>query len=271
MNALPPRHLCIAASLLIGFIGVGALVEIIFSLFYGPISLNLSILAIPIGYALLRQDKATSWVTLSLSVVYLLIFVGFFIFLAVAQPVEIFSADGGVLLIEALATIATAIYLIWVLTRPDVREWFEQEDGNRAFAKSLLYSVLVVSGLLFLSVQVSQWWMRDTLDSVYSFQVMVEPYDAVTGERVRSYKSDGEWIGSSKPLMEQLPKYESSASSTPDGGLSITYEGIAKEPVHLTYLAEGYEPKPFVIDRKVKGKLRLELQPKVNDSASTEE
>jgi hypothetical protein len=111
--------------------GIFAVIEVIVSLMYSHISLNLSVLCLWIGPGLLRHDR--TWRTWALVFLWIgLIFIPLFCMIALGRDTvdfKLFGIPAGQIpaaygIVGAIAIFLLTLWQYRVLTRPDIRQLF---------------------------------------------------------------------------------------------------------------------------------------------------
>ncbi|MBK8095294.1 MAG: hypothetical protein IPK32_25805 [Verrucomicrobiaceae bacterium] len=258
MNSFPPRHICIAGSLLIAA-AVGSVTEMLVSWSKGGLNLNLGFLAMPIGYGLLIGRPISRKLALFFSGIALL-FIGaggLWLFLtSFALPYP----DSNFFVIEWSIIAACCLYVFIVLITKQHREWFEATKAENPPLKSFCWSVAVVTAVLHITTKTLLWWTEETLSQVYSIHTKVTPYNIKTGEGLKSLSFESAQIKSEVHGKVRMPKLSVSSQSGGEG-MELEFSGVAVQPVTVTLKSEGYQANPIILNAETESELRIPMQP----------
>jgi len=262
----PPEEAVAVVGSLIIVLGVNALLRTFFAGTF-----DISFIALWFGYGIWQGKKNSRGVVLAISVLTLLIagLAGLFYLLRDATSFAIENLEGMETWPDRFVLMGIFLvlsYIIWTLSRPDVKALFERNEPIIVKPRPLLISVVAVSSLLlgaiFIAHRVQQTSQDQLINNIYSYDTLVKLYDKETGERLSSIETQSP-IRSFASDIRAHPKWTrvSSTVNSDEEGLYRTLEGIAIEPLEFIIRAEGYEETTIIIDEETEDELRIELTP----------
>ncbi|MCB1121604.1 MAG: hypothetical protein KJT03_08655, partial [Verrucomicrobiae bacterium] len=233
----PPRHVCIAGSLVLAF-GVYSLVGSIASFVYDNPLINLNFLAVFLGSGLLSgSPKVRKWM-LFFSVLFFLLHAESVFRLFLGNPETDLIALAPVESMEkALNTalvFAGSIYVFMALVNNANRSWFHINNRTAFGLKSLKWSVIVLTALFSAGWFTYQWTVRRHAP----IRTEISLFDASSGEGIKQIKlgDRGIWVALDKksPPVEYLYRLENEQ-------LKMEFWGLSKKPVAMYLDFEGYQ------------------------------
>ncbi|HAK95419.1 MAG TPA: hypothetical protein DCM87_10535 [Planctomycetes bacterium] len=255
-ESLPSRAVCISGALSVA-IGVGAIVHMLAGILDGGFVFDLGIVGIPIGYEiLLGRRSARAWALLfsavGIAVVIAAGAIMTYMIIAAGEapdiPELVFGGMAGSVFL------AGCVYVQIALRAASAREWFQAPKRDTAAAGRIAWSVTAVAVVFLVLLYAADLRRTATVEALYSFDTVVIPCDAETGDRLPSIGCPG-----MTRHRGELPKVEWTARVASDMKSEARVRGIATRPVKLTISSEGYEDAVVTVTPDSKKEMRIAM------------
>ena len=264
MAKLPPPYLCIIAALcIVG--GVNAVVIMIASLIKGHLFFNVGFALIPIGYGILIGKSWAKTLTLILAAGGGLIAasIGGWSYYKHLNGTESMPYPTSTVIFSDMAIIVVGAVLATVfLIRKHSLEWFKSAQEERSAAKSFTWALAVVGVIYAQSHIKTAWWMDEVHASIFTFEVIVQPFNEETGEANISIGYGTESTRNADDLIKGFPKVRNDVMFE-ETGTELRLSGVATRPFDYFIQSEGLQEASVRIDKDSvsSGTIRLPMQP----------
>ncbi len=258
----PPRPVCIVGALAIA-LGVSSVLRMISNILLDQqMMVDLSFVAIPIGYGLLSgRSSSRSW-ALFFSVLGLLAVAVFGLLFCLEA---LFGLDLGLsysgslpVAVYLLLAAVPMLYVVQVLKRH--RSWFDRPSSQPGPLVSVAWAVVVVVGVMWMGHSLQQRAVQQALEEMFDYHVTIEAYNGETGERMGSIM----WNRSPPHASNDKSLIPTSYCVRISGGPEawrIRISGIADQPFEVVIVAEGFHHETIVVDRNTEEFIRLPMRP----------
>lgn len=264
MSAVPPRHVCIAGALLIS-LGTWALMDVLVKLLGGKVSLEITILYLPIGYGILLGKESSRVLGRVFAIIGLLVCLGVFALVRYGY----FNTSGDDLGREWGLTFATVApmfvmgYVYIVLGMNRYRVWFTEIQKVEVDARTIFWSVVTASVLAAGSYHLSKWQSQLAAQKSFVYHVAVKPYDNTTGDGLRSIRYDVAEIKKASMGELDLPQPVISTQAA-DNQVILHLLGAATNAFEFTLKCDGYGDQKVSVERSNAGtkEIRVPMEPR---------
>lgn len=264
MSSLPPRHLCIAAALLIAA-GVGAVIHTVASLIAGRFYIDVGFIGIGIGYGILIGRASSRKWALFFAIAGLVVTV----LVGASTAHDHFTGgarmlfpDSAHLAVELLLFAGSCLYVVAALRHSGHQEWFAAEKEERAAAQTLAWAVAAVAGVFLSSQRMAEWRVQESYKKAFPLCVRVVPYNAETGEGLTNlsilHNEQANMMGF-EPKLSKVT-YQSIFSA---GGQQLEFHGVAAAPFEVKLGSSGFQDMTLTLTRESKREIRVPMQPLV--------